>query len=361
MKRICMIVPSFTAKGGIASVVSGYRNSELEKQYNIRYIETYTDKNKVCKVLKAISAYLKFLLYLIFWKPDLVHIHSSFNGSFYRKLPFIYLSSWWHKPVVNHVHGSAVDELYVNAGEKKKRLVENVFNKCDKLIVLSDEWKQVFEQFINSNKIVVIENYSILHDENRNKKDSRQIKILFLGFLSKAKGCYDIPLIVKNVVEEFSNVEFILAGDGNPVEVSHIKSLIELNHLQKYISLPGWIRDEKKEKALSEADIFMLPSYGEAMPMSILEAMGYGLPVISSNVGGIPQLIQQNVNGMMCDPGDIEGFTGALKTLLKDKDLMKTMGNNSLKIIEQRYSLDLHIQKISDLYEHLLDISSRNN
>lgn len=86
-KKVCMVVPSFSAKGGIATVVSGYKGSEIEKHYNIQYIESYCDGNKIKKIFKAIGAYFSFLKEMVRNKPDLVHIHSSFGGSFYRKLP----------------------------------------------------------------------------------------------------------------------------------------------------------------------------------------------------------------------------------------------------------------------------------
>lgn len=83
-----MIVPSFSAKGGITTVVNGYRNSELENEYQIKYLETYCDGNKLNKIVKAICAYLSFGKELILNKPDLVHIHSSFGWEFLRKLPY---------------------------------------------------------------------------------------------------------------------------------------------------------------------------------------------------------------------------------------------------------------------------------
>lgn len=87
MKKVVMVVPSFSAKGGISSVVNGYRGSELEKKYKIKYIESYCDGSKVKKICKAMEAYFLFFKEMAINKPDLVHIHSSFGGSFYRKLP----------------------------------------------------------------------------------------------------------------------------------------------------------------------------------------------------------------------------------------------------------------------------------
>ena len=92
-KKVCMVVPSFTAKGGITSVVNGYRNSQLTEDYDVRFIETYCDGSVIQKTSKALSAYLKFIYTALFWKPNLVHVHSSFGGSFYRKALIIEIAS----------------------------------------------------------------------------------------------------------------------------------------------------------------------------------------------------------------------------------------------------------------------------
>ena len=97
-----MVVPSFTAKGGITSVVNGYRNSQLTEDYDVRFIETYCDGSVIQKTSKALSAYLKFIYTALFWKPNLVHVHSSFGGSFYRKALIIEIASLSKIPVVNH-------------------------------------------------------------------------------------------------------------------------------------------------------------------------------------------------------------------------------------------------------------------
>lgn len=101
-KKVCMVVPSFTAKGGITSVVNGYRNSQLTEDYDVRFIETYCDGSVIQKTSKALSAYLKFIYTALFWKPNLVHVHSSFGGSFYRKALIIEIASLSKIPVVNH-------------------------------------------------------------------------------------------------------------------------------------------------------------------------------------------------------------------------------------------------------------------
>lgn len=350
-KKVCMIVPSFSAKGGIATVVSGYKNSELEKKYDVKYIESYCDGNKIRKIIKAIEAYFLFLKEVMFNRPDLVHVHSSFGGSFFRKLPFIYIASMFKIPIINHIHGSEIANLYINASKKKKQLVERCFDKCSYLVVLSEEWKSNLQVIKTKTPKIVIENYSTIHKECLKRKNHEEKIILFLGFITELKGCFDIPDIVKKVVEQNPNVKFILAGSG---EIEKLQNLIKEKRISQYISFPGWVKKEEKEVLLKNADIFFLPSYTEAMPMSILEAMGYGLPIVSTNVGGIPQLVEEGKNGYITEPGDIMNLSKCLIQIVGDTNECFEMGKRSMEIAETKYSKETHLDKIMRLYKKIL-------
>ena len=153
-----MIVPDVAVRGGIASVTAGYRGSVLEQHHEIDYVESYCDGSKRKKLLKAISGYCCFIRQLLHNRPDIVHIHSSFGPSFYRKLPFIYLSRWIGIPVVNHIHGAEFDTFYEKASTRKRKLVQKVYGKCSRLIVLSKEWKEALAQIVPAQKIDIVEN-----------------------------------------------------------------------------------------------------------------------------------------------------------------------------------------------------------
>ena len=162
----------------------------------------------------------------------------------------------------------------------------------------SEEWKKNLQVVKTNTSKIVIENYSTIHKECLKRKNHQDKIILFLGFITELKGVFDIPDIAKKIIEHNSNVKFVLAGSG---EIEKLQAIIEKKGISQYFSFPGWIKKEEKEKLLQEADIFFLPSYTEGMPMSILEAMGYGLPIVTTNVGGIPQLVENGKNGYMID------------------------------------------------------------
>lgn len=344
--KICMIVQDKMVKGGIAAVVSGYYGSKLEKDYNIIYVESYKDGGKMAKLWKAICGYLHFMKVLLIDRPDIVHMHSSFGPSFYRSLPFIYMASWAKKPMINHIHGSEFDKLYTNAAERKKKLVRKAWNKCARFIVLSESWKERFSEVIPTEKMTVIENYSVVKDGIDRSQCHSQV--LFLGAINQMKGCYDMVAVIKRVVATVPNVKMIVAGDG---EIEQVKAKAAAVGVAEYFIFPGWVRGKQKEKLLEESDIFFLPSYTEGMPMSALDAMGYGMPIVSTNVGGIPRIVIEGKNGFLREPGDVAGFAEAIIEILTNNATRKSMGEKSLEIVKGRYSLEAHIKEIEKVYQ----------
>lgn len=356
-KKICMIVQNPMVKGGIAAVVNGYRNSSLEKDYDIIYVESYKDGTKISKLLKALSGYVHFCKVLLMDKPDIIHVHSSFGPSFYRKAPFIYLSKLAKKPIINHCHGADFDNFYSTASKRKKKLIKRVYNQCSTIIALSEEWKQKLSVVASKEKIAVIENYSIIHNQHLNERLKRKSnnQILFLGEIGYRKGSYDIPGIVEKLVKLIPDFKFVIAGDG---QVKEIQKLLKEKNIDKYVTFPGWVRGKEKDSMLRESDVFILPSYNEGMPMAILDAMGYGLPIISTEVGGIPKIVIDNVNGYLCKPGDVQSFTEGIYQILHNDSQRRKMSQGSVKIVEENYSLDLHLSKLKAIYEGYLNLSN---
>ena len=355
MKKVCMVVQDKNVKGGIAAVINGYYGSKLEEDFDLIYVESYKDGNKITKLLKAICGYIRFLKILLVDKPDIIHIHSSFGPSFYRKIPFIYLSNWLNKPIINHIHGADFEEFYSMASNYKKKLIEKIYKKCSIIIALSHEWKEKLKLIVDEDYIEIIENYSILHEDAIKNKIKRPLnyKVLFLGEIGKRKGCYDIPKVIKSVLKRIPNVKFILAGSGDETQ---ILELAKKHKVENYIELPGWIRGKDKDSLLRECDVFFLPSYNEGMPMSILDAMGYGLPIVSTNVGGIPKIVRENENGYCYNPGDIEGFANSIIDLLESLEINNIYSLASYNIVKNQYSLESHINLLEKVYKKCLEM-----
>ena len=256
------------------------------------------------------------------------------------------MSSWAKKPMINHIHGSEFDKLYTNASERKKKLVRKAWGKCNRFIVLSESWKERFSEVIPNEKMTVIENYSIVKDGINRSQCHNQV--LFLGAINQMKGCYDMVDVTKRVAEVVPDIKMVVAGAG---EIEQVKSKAIAEGVAEHFAFPGWVRGEQKEKLLKESDVFFLPSYTEGMPMSVLDAMGYGLPIVSTNVGGIPRIVHEGENGFLREPGDMTGFTEKIIQILTDDSMRQNMGEQSLEIVKERYSLEKHIEEIEKVYQ----------
>ena len=348
-RRICMIGPDPKVMGGVAAVVAGYLNSSLARDNDLKYISSHKDGSKLKKLMVAAWAYLRFIWMCIFTKPDIIHIHSSFGASFYRKIIFIIIGKWFSIPIVNHIHGSEFDKFYTNAAERKKIVVATNYLKCDVIIVLSKEWKNKLEQAIRSINVSIVENFGVI-PHNIAAVENRKNTVLFLGHIEAGKGIYDIPEIVKKVIEDIPDVKFVLCGNG---EVDKLKRIVKKNNMDNYIELTGWINNQQKDELLNSSRICFLPSYSEALPMAILEGMAYGLPVISTNVGGIPTVVAEDINGYLYEPGSIVDFANAIIKLLNDPYLWKKMHKNNIRKISNKFCIESNVKKVSAIYHNI--------
>lgn len=343
--RICMVVPNPTVKGGIASVVNGYRDHGFPERIRVTYVESYCNGSKWAKLSQALAAYRHFFKVLRRNPPQIVHIHSSFGPSFFRKIPFILMAKNRGIPIINHIHGAEFDPFYTHASAGKKKLIGRIYNKCDALIALSDDWKNKLQLLVPPDKITVIGNYTVIPPAHDRVNDEQ---ILFLGEIGERKGCFDIPAILELVKANHGNVQMVVAGDG---QTAKMKALLQDRQLADAVSFPGWVRNEAKKRLLQESGIFLFPSYFEGMPMAVLEAMAYGLAIVTTNVGGIPDLIQDGVNGYLYQPGDINGMAEGVVKLLDRPELRKTLAGQARADAIARYGIDNHIGKLLSLYE----------
>ena len=341
--KVLMLGPGRSLKGGVSSVVNAYYEAGLGEKVNLTYLETYTDGNKAEKLNAAIKAIYKFKECCK--DTDIVHIHMASRASFYRKSIFVNKAKRMNKKIILHIHGAEFEKFYKEeSNEIMKKYIRYIFSKSDKVIALSSKWKDILKKIVDESKITVIYN-SIVCPKQHLDKNYNNEKILFLGRLGNRKGVYDILKCASRIIAIFPNVEFILAGDG---EVDNVRELCNKMGIKNNFRITGWIDGAEKEKLLNEASIYLLPSYNEGMPISVLEAMAYGLPVISTNIGGIPELIDNDENGFLIEPGDINGITNSLIKLLEDNNKKRRFGENAFLKAKNNFNVE---NKINDLYE----------
>lgn len=347
--NIIMVGPSKNMCGGISTVVNGYYEAGLDKLVNLEYIASYTNGSIIEKLTFFIKSLVKFIRKIN--KKEIVHIHTSKNGSFYRKSIYILISKLYKKKVILHIHSGAFKEFYINDCNRiVAKYVKYIVNLSDSIIVLSIEAKtKLLDLIVNENKINIIHN-SIKVNSNCNNKVYSSKNIVFLGRIGQNKGVYDIINVGVNIINKFPDVKITIAGDG---EKENVEKICLEKKLNSNIKVLGWTSGTIKNELLEEATLFLLPSYSEGMPMSILEAMTYKIPIISTYVGGIPEQVENNVNGILIEPGNLIQLEEAITELLENEEKRRIFGTKSFESVSRKFNIDITIRKLHDLYKKM--------
>jgi len=246
-----------------------------------------------------------------------------------------------------------------------KLFAKFILNMIDIFIVRAHNLKFQFQGLVPEHKFRVVYigiDTSEFDKDYVSKTTSDVVNILFVGYLSKAKGATNLVEAIPSVVSKEDNVHFIMAGSKLEVERNitfisnprnneeEILQIIQENDISKYIDFPGVIIGQKKIKTFLEADIFILPSYSEAFPVVVLEAMASGLPVITTPVGALPEVFTEE-NILFIQPGDIDGIAERLLQLIKDPLLRDKMGALNKKIVRERFHLDNYAEQLSKVFD----------
>ena len=352
--KVLMLGNHDSVHGGITSVIKQLLNYNWkDNNSQMKIISTCKYKTKLLKILYFIGAYFKIILYIVKEKPDIVHVHMSHSGSFERVNLIKKMCIKLKTPIIVHLHGSEFKKFYDNSSSKKQKEISRFFEEVSGIIALGKKWERVVLDISKNANVIVLNNTVKIPEVVGH--DEKDLQILFLGVLIERKGVLDILKALKKlndigILEEY-NIQFNIAGNG--AEESKLKEFVKLNGMNKYVNFLGWINDEEKKDMLKINQLFVLPSYNEGLPIAILEAMSYGLAVISTNVGSIQEAVYDEINGFIVKPGDVDGYVEVLKKLILNKDLRKKMMREFRRIALQEFDEKNYFKKIKILYEEI--------
>jgi glycosyltransferase involved in cell wall biosynthesis len=345
LKHILVIATSRNTRGGITSVVKSHEQGVQWKKYNCKWIETHIDKNNTIKFLYFIKGFVQFLFLLP--SSNLIHIHTSEPSSAKRKLAFILFSKLFRKKLIVHFHSYSPDTT-ING--KYKNLYHYIFKKADCIIVLSKFWKKAIRDTYSS-----IRKIKVLHNPcarvNSNNLFPKKHQILFAGTIIPRKGYGDLIKAFSHISKKYPNWKIVFAGNGEIEKGLHLAKMLKV---EKNTIFLGWVNCEAKEKAFCETSIFCLPSYAEGFPMAVLDAWSYALPVICTPVGGLPDIVQDGVNALLFNCGDIWKLAEQIEKLISDEHLRKDISLRSKDLALTVFDAEVINNQLGEIYEGLL-------
>lgn len=298
---------------------------------------------------------LFFNLFRLTYKNDfnIIHAHSTVPTG----LVAVLVSKIMKIPIFITVHGMDVNN-YIE--HPFKRLISFTLKNCDMVITVSNDLaKKVKSLGVDGNNIKILRNavdtnrfkpsniQKIRKKYNINEKD---ILILFVGYLDTFKGVFELLGAFHELSKKRENIKLMMVGEGP--KITELKNKVSEFELEKSVIFAGKISHKIIEEYYQSADIFVLPSYSEGVPLSILEAMASGLPIISTKVGGIPEIIEEGKNGFLVYPKDKKKLEMFLDYLVQDQDLKKTFAKNSIQLINKGFKIKSKINELIKLYKN---------
>ncbi len=272
---------------------------------------------------------------------------------FYRDIITLLLIRWTTKKIIFHFHAGGINKLLEKLNPVEKFFAGISLRNPDASIVLSKNYLSEVSWF-QSKKIYVVQNG--IEDVFLNFKP--EIKkngfiILTIGIISEEKGIYDILEIAKLFKEKNKNYYWIIAGNFISSKLERkCKEIVEKYNLEGNIKFLGKRTGDEKWKIFSEADLFLFLSHAsEAQPLVLLEAMMFELPVIATNWRGIPEIINDGVNGFLVPVNDSETAADKVKLLYEDLDLRKKMGKQGRKIFLEKFTLEKHLNMLEKVFK----------
>lgn len=396
MFNICFITPEYTPiRGGIGSYV--YHLANMLANNNFVYIVTKNGQDGIVEKklgerihvfqLKSFKVQLiDPVLFYIFSSRKLHTIDRKFSMDVtHVNLPLVpsfAVPKNLGEALVATVHSTWKGEnealkhetfFNLNTNEKIVRSFNPILRffeyrllrRSDKIIAVSKYTKEeLLKNYrLNANKIKVVYNgvdvkkFRPATNKNRIKKElgfGDDIVILYVGRLYSRKGLSTLLRSAPIVLRKFRNVKFVISGKGLRKEVKRFRALADSLKIGRNIIFVGYFPDEKLPKLYQAADIFVFPSIYENMPFALLEALASALPVVTTRVGGIPEVINDGKNGLLVDPLDFGGLADKILYLLENPNFASEIGFSGRRIVEEKFDWRNIVDQTLEVYEEVL-------
>jgi glycosyltransferase involved in cell wall biosynthesis len=309
-------------------------------------------------LLRLMSDYVRlFANLMVSSRYDAIHINPSFErrslprdivflliaNLFYKRRTLFFVHGWDWK-LVNRIRSSTI----------RRTLLSHVLNRAGTIIVLSEQFRTALTQLDVDRRLIHV--MPMMFDRHEQSgcspnEDGKPNHLLFLARVTREKGIFELLEAVGMLRKRGENVHLTVAGDGEAL--SQAKQLAAHLAISEFVEFVGYVRDDRKMSALSKSRIFVLPSYREGCPVSMLEAMACGLAVVATGVGGIPEIVKDGTNGIVLENGSSTRIAAGIEVLLRDPELLTRMSRQNRADAWSKYASNVVAPQIVDHYMSL--------
>lgn len=340
--KVIYIGDSRKMKGGVSSVMKILETSPLWEKYHCKWIETQINSpNKFHKILYLFQGIIKGIFLIPQFK--IVHFQTTPGKGMKTLFPLFLYTLLWRKKIIVQLHMGNQIESHVN--DLSFRFWTKYSNQ---ILFLGHTWEEKIKPYLPK-QIKTDFIYNPVHTQI--KQSNHEKYFLYTAYFNENKG-YDIFLkAFAKITSNYPDWKLIMCGVG---DIELVKKCIKECKLEGKVEMPGWVEGEKKHILFTHAGAYCMTSYQEGLPMSVLEAMSYGIPVISTPVGCLPEILQHEHSVLFFNFGNSEELAYCMERIINDNNLRKQLSDKEYNITQNYFSIEKITQKLEYIYNSLL-------
>lgn len=350
--KVLINIPDLEMSGGVSSYYKTIKPYFASKVTFFTIGRRKKSNHVLGYLWQIIKDYYNFFVLINAINYDVTHINPSLGSkSFIRDALFVAMAKLSKKRVIVFFHGW--DEGFEAFSEKYLLwLYKITYFRADAIIVLAEQFKTKLEDIGYKGEIYVettvvddnvFDDFNIIDKNYKNKN----INLLFLSRLENEKGIYELIDALKILNKKYTNIVLTVAGDGS-----------EMDSLMRYakkcnvdnVGFTGFITGSDKDMVFKQADIFILPSYSEGMPLAVLEAMAYGLPVVTTPVGGLRDFFKNGRMGFFIDAGKARDISIFIDKIISNHELRVKMSHYNSIYAEEHFKASRVVSRLESIY-----------
>ena len=363
-KKILFITPLPPPVHGSAMVSQYIKDSKLiNDSFDCDFVNLSTSrkmdeigKQSIMKIFRFLGSYISVFLKLLFNRYDLCYLAITCYGiGFLKDAPFVLLCKLFGRKVVIHQHNKGMSKC---VGKKPYKWLLPLVYKNNKIILLSWYLYEDIAKVVKREQILICPNGIPEISETRTIHECKnsEPRLFFLSNLIESKGVYVLLDACKILKEKgYKFICDFVGGETMEINRAVFESAVKEKGLDEYVVYLGPKYGNEKERYWNAADVFVQPTYEDCFPLTIVEAMQHGKPVVSTDEGAIPDLVVDGMNGFVCERRNVDSLANALEILLKDKDLRVKMGIEGYNQYINKFTLNAFEKNMNDLFNKILN------
>jgi glycosyltransferase involved in cell wall biosynthesis len=329
--NLTVLILTPLGKGGMGGIdrlmdeVRGH-SAAVAPDLTVKFLTTRGQGSLLLAPLHCTWAAIRLIWFRLTRGRCLCHVNLASKGSTYRKLALTWLATRLGHATVIHLHGAMFHDYYRSTGGFQRAQIQRMFREAARVIVLGSVWRDfVATNFgLSPDRILVLPNASTARPPRL--AEASPPEILFLGEVGERKGVPVLIAALGRLAKTDHDWRAVIAGNG---EIAPYRAEVERLGLGTRVSFPGWLQEADAHRCLAQAAVLVLPSEAEGLPMAIVEAFAWGVPVISTPVGSTPDILHDGVEGLLIPVGDVDALAKALERMIGDADLRHQLGTNA--------------------------------